>query len=80
MARKPTFDLGGILDDTTSAPEPAAQRGSEPVKAAGQGPSRRLSLVLDAEVYAALRQRAFDESSSHQAICEMAVRKFLGIK
>lgn len=80
MAKKPTFALDGILNDTTSALEPAAQRGSERVKVAGQGPSKRLSLVLDAEAYAALRQRAFDEGSSHQAICEMAVRRFLGIK
>ena len=79
MAKKSTFDLGSILDDT-SAPEPAAQRGSEPTKAAEQGPSKRLSLVLDAKAYAALRQRAFNEGSSHQAICAEAVRRFLGLK
>ena len=82
MAKKSTFSLGGILDDADAPLEPALQRGSEEaekLKFVGQGPSKRLSLVLDAQTYDALRRRAFEENTSHQALCEQAVRRFLKI-
>lgn len=83
MAKKSTFNLGGILDDADAPSEPATQRGSEaaerPQPLVGQGPSKRLSLVLDAQTYDALRRRAFEENTSHQALCEQAVKKFLKI-
>ena len=83
MAKK-TYDMGAFLDEATTPEQPVAQRGAEKPESAsqavGQGPSKRLSLVLDSQTYAALRQKAFDEGTSHQALCEQAVRKFLGLK
>ncbi len=84
MAKKSTFSLGGILDDADAPLEPAPQRGSEEAEKlksfVGQGPSKRLSLVLDAQTYDALRRRAFEENTSHQALCEQAVKQFLQVK
>ncbi len=81
MAKK-TFEMGGFLDEATTPEQPVTQRGAEKpdpaLQAVGQGPSKRLSLVLDSQTYAALRQKAFDEGTSHQALCEQAVKKFLG--
>lgn len=83
MAKK-TFEMGGFLDESTAPEQPVAQRGaekSEPTpQAAVQGPTKRLSLVVDFQLYEALRKRAFDENTTHQALCEQALRKFMGIK
>ncbi|MDW4496557.1 hypothetical protein R5H30_01080 [Sulfitobacter sp. D35] len=69
---KPPFDLAGILG--TEPPDNSARQMQDK-----SGPSKRLSLVLDAETYAALRQRAFAEETTHQALCELAVRLHLGL-